>query len=140
MEWTKNPIVALVLVVVAVGVVVLVAVKMRGPADTTADAWKEKLTVMCITPGCDYTTQMAVEEAGLHPPGEVGPNNLWKCPKCGKYSVGFALTCSKHGEYVAIRPDQPCPKCAAERGPDRRASAPRRQVRRTRRKTGQVPS
>ena len=121
---TRNAIAALVLVVIAAAAIVVVVLRMRGPSSAGDRAFQSnKRLVKCLEPGCDFTVEMSFGDAQKNPPGPVGKNGLWQCPKCKKFSAGFYAECPKHGPYVTRFLDMGCPKCAAEAA---RARSPRK--------------
>ncbi|NLX22905.1 MAG: hypothetical protein GXY55_14730 [Phycisphaerae bacterium] len=78
---------------------------------TAGDAVNER-TMMCITPGCDYTRDRALQL------GETLPA---LCPKCGKKSVVATFKCPHCGqpnvwnEDRGLKPPTKCTKCGKER-------------------------
>ena len=114
----KNPIVLVVVIVVAVVAIGVTVYKMQGPAATPKGETAVERKVASENPmkcgACGYTAQMNQAEASELP---AGGKDLYKCPKCGKFSLGFVLKCDKHGEFLADEIMDSCPTCRAADAP-----------------------
>jgi predicted RNA-binding Zn-ribbon protein involved in translation (DUF1610 family) len=98
---------------VVVGVAACVFAAAGCGSSATGPDTEARTPRMCSTEGCGWTgawsqnEEMQKERA----PGADTALPMWKCPKCGKFSVAYASKCRKCGKKY---PDtgKGCPHCA----------------------------
>ena len=87
-----------------------------GPPAAPKDVSKTQIQLKCIAEGCDWTKTTTLGEAMQMPYGPAfdGDGELYKCPTCGKVSVGQVAKCAQCGSDHVNR-GKGCPKCAGKK-------------------------
>ena len=110
-------IVLIVVIAACLGFIVLWVARGGKPAVVESPSPEElKLEYACVAEGCGWTgVWSTVEEvAAGSGKGIKGTKELWKCPQCGKFSVGAVVKCAKCGEkYIDVGTG--CSKCARQK-------------------------